>query len=758
MASNRGSPRTPNNRTSPVWDLMNIVPEDESFAMCLGKVVDKKTYPHTVTETICHQKISRGGREKRNWTTTGMSNHLLTYHTEEFNVILEAERMRKEKLNMVRASMTVSTYFKPKTPKHSVISQPKVGYFTPPPAKKRLRYDCEDISEFSVCASVSDEFKEINEFDHLHDSRAPIQKFIQPTITETFDRKRKWSRNDHRSQEMDFYLGQMIAGDKYPLSKLSDWGFSKFMTRFFSCYQVPSRTYLTTNVIPRIYDITKNSIKVMLDEVAYLSIDTDIWSNYFKKQFISLVAHCTFENFDQQMIVLNSKPFDDSHTGKNICNIMNEMVNDIWVIPKYKIHNIIHDNASNIVLGAEYLPYESLRCFIHTTQLVIKDCILTQTSVEKLIKNCRNLNNHLKASCKSKHEFQKCLTECGLSKDLVTYGDTEVRWDSQNIMFRRIVKLKHALNMFLCDNEVPNFVSFSPRDWTLLDKLVELFEQFEVMTKVMSSAYANCSEIIPWVILIKQRVNSMTSVKNFYGVVTTAKCLVKSVEDRYDKYLTNEACTIATYCDPRYRTTAFKTTRHKIAMHATESVTELVIDHFMKMKTAKKDYEDEQQPPQDQEAPESVNSLGSEELPVPITVRRELAGTVATFKDLADELFDEEPIPLPTQAQKTDNSRILLSAEIAHYNSLPKEKPHTVPHTWWKKNMHTFPLLSMVARKYLSSPPSSVDSERLFSHGGLICTDKRSRLTSSNCEMLKFLAVNLKIIDGSSFEDYQGHR
>ena len=57
MASNKGSSRTPNKCTSPVWNLMEIVPGEENVAKCLGKVVDNSTFPYTITETICNTKL-----------------------------------------------------------------------------------------------------------------------------------------------------------------------------------------------------------------------------------------------------------------------------------------------------------------------------------------------------------------------------------------------------------------------------------------------------------------------------------------------------------------------------------------------------------------------------------------------------------------------------------------------------------------------------------------------------------------------------
>ena len=65
------------------------------------------------------------------------------------------------------------------------------------------------------------------------------------------------------------------------------------------------------------------------------------------------------------------------------------------------------------------------------------------------------------------------------------------------------------------------------------------------------------------------------------------------------------------------------------------------------------------------------------------------------------------------------------------------------PFDWWQLHKDKYPFLSVLAAKYLSSPATSVDSERLFSVGGHIVNDYRTKLTAENTELLMFLAVNL---------------
>ena len=47
---------------------------------------------------------------------------------------------------------------------------------------------------------------------------------------------------------------------------------------------------------------------------------------------------------------------------------------------------------------------------------------------------------------------------------------------------------------------------------------------------------------------------------------------------------------------------------------------------------------------------------------------------------------------------------------------------------YWKEKSARFPILSLIAKDYLSIMPTSVASERSFSLAGLTITDIRSRL------------------------------
>lgn len=55
---------------------------------------------------------------------------------------------------------------------------------------------------------------------------------------------------------------------------------------------------------------------------------------------------------------------------------------------------------------------------------------------------------------------------------------------------------------------------------------------------------------------------------------------------------------------------------------------------------------------------------------------------------------------------------------------------------WWKVHATQFPILSKMARNYLTIPATSVPAERLFSKASLIIRKHRNRLNNESARWL----------------------
>lgn len=101
------------------------------------------------------------------------------------------------------------------------------------------------------------------------------------------------------------------------------------------------------------------------------------------------------------------------------------------------------------------------------------------------------------------------------------------------------------------------------------------------------------------------------------------------------------------------------------------------------------------------------------------------------------EISGEE---MPTSQDR----QALTKQEIAGYLLIPLLGKEDNVIDWWRGNANVFPNLAFLARRWLTIPASSIDSERLFSTSGLVANDsRRSKLLPENVEMLIFLNKNL---------------
>ena len=74
-----------------------------------------------------------------------------------------------------------------------------------------------------------------------------------------------------------------------------------------------------------------------------------------------------------------------------------------------------------------------------------------------------------------------------------------------------------------------------------------------------------------------------------------------------------------------------------------------------------------------------------------------------------------------TAVSSEDQEMNSISCEVERYLAEPLlDFKIGNPFKWWALNFKSYPLLSTLARKYLSAPPTSVASERVFSSTGII--------------------------------------
>lgn len=208
-----------------VWEFFTVNAED----------------PSRVTCNLCDNSVSRGGKnetKKKAYTTTNMNKHLKSKHQAELKEKEDELKEEKEaKEDKKRRSMT----------------------------------------DF-VTVSTSKKLKGENQPSSSHSS--------QITLQETVERSKKWDINHEKARKIHVAIGEMMALDVQPFSIVEDIGFNRLMHLLKPNYEIPSRKYFTTNIIPELHSTVMAKVQLNIDSATNISFTTDIWTNNADASFI----------------------------------------------------------------------------------------------------------------------------------------------------------------------------------------------------------------------------------------------------------------------------------------------------------------------------------------------------------------------------------------------------------------------------------------------------------------------------------------
>lgn len=125
------------------------------------------------------------------------------------------------------------------------------------------------------------------------------------------------------------------------------------------------------------------------------------------------------------------------------------------------------------------------------------------------------------------------------------------------------------------------------------------------------------------------------------------------------------------------------------------------------------------------------------------TTSSTINGRAADDDDLFAELRTTNTLPDPDDV---DHFATMCSVELERYKRINSILMQQDPLDWWSKNATTFPVLSILAMRYLAIPATSAASERLWSRASNIITKSRSQIRSHVVADLMFLKENGHIL------------
>ena len=344
-----------------------------------------------------------------------------------------------------------------------------------------------------------------------------------------------------------------------------------------------------------------------------------------------------------------------------------------------------------------------LGCFAHTLQLIVHDGVLSQRAVTDLLSTCRRIVGHFKRSPLACSRLNAIQTNLGIPQHRLQQ-DEPTRWNSSLFMLQKIKEQKMALAAYASEYDISQLTA---HQLDLVNKLISALSPIEELTNSISTNAASVSLIIPFIRILRKNLQNHD---NDSGIRTMKAEMLKSLNKRYAGVEDNSPLVLATLLDARFK------------------------DKFFSGNIAAKQLLEEKVAELAQSTESSVASIsesqGAIQEPSSKRPRTDVLDTLSEILDEVGAIIDSDS-----------------QSEVGKYFSEPLNPFHQANrYLWWYQNKDRFPVLAQLAKRYLSAPPTSVPSERLFSVAGDIYDEKRNRLAPEKAEVLMFIKWKLQLL------------
>ncbi|GES88440.1 zinc finger BED domain-containing protein 1-like [Rhizophagus clarus] len=519
--------------------------------------------------------------------------------------------------------------------------------------------------------------------------------------------------NKNGQKEKELSTLRWILLTTQPLSTITQKAYIKHMYIIDPQFTVPREKKLRM-MIARSYGYNKEKLKLLLKTAQSISLTTDLWSSRSKHGYLGLTATWINKNFEIIDILLEISYFPTPHTAKAITEgIKNAMQK--WEI-KNLVVSITTDNGANVVAAIRDLtPIKRLSCAAHTLQLAISKGLKV---VENLVSRTKQLINFFSTQ-KQIERLIKVQKEIGYEEPLHLIQDIFTRWNSSYLAWDQLIFLQYAvlqlsvnLSCSLISEEKTDGIRLKKimikdNEWQLLDELylTNSLKPSDNSYEVLEDSDDNTinSDIVE-----EESSQIEVDYSNISEVLKNVKNKIYLGLKHYWA-MPNEFGIIAALLDPRYKDLNFITDEEtKVKIHSSLQIQYNQLKREMQQQTST--------PPS----------------PTISTISTTSTSSTPSMRSLHEHQERcQQKVKKMFQTKESSTSSSAIADEITTYFLLPE----------------IFPVLSIIARKYLGIPATSVASEQLFSDAGNHITVKRSLLDPALLGKMVFLKRNMKTID-----------
>ena len=522
---------------------------------------------------------------------------------------------------------------------------------------------------------------------------------VENPITEYFKSKNLFSKALFEER-----LVKWIVKDDQSFQVVENESFKDMMSLVRPGLSIPSRNTVKRRVMDEFQDKKVEMIDFFDKLDSKVSFTTDCWTSPNSIAFMGITAHFIDTDWNVCAMTLDFLPIPSKHTGDCLAESF------LSTLKTFKLENktlaITLDNASNndtfiraLDLDKEnsFQSFHHIRCFAHVLNLGAQDALAV---IEVELKVVRKIIKKIRSSPQMTKKFEAIQEHSGLLNPIALILDCKTRWNSTATMLQRILRLKQPVINFLLihgkDLTKPgeDLLTITSGAWNRFSEIMTFLKPFNEAT-IMTSAdkYPTLSVVVPLYNAILDHMNLWMTLYTTPGDVLHSAVIAAYAKIKVYYDLSSDCYTIATVLDPRFNIIFY-------------------------------DREGEE----DQDSAEAI---------------------VQVVKRVYENFYQEKinvsnPTPHPPRSMFShlySKTKVVPKDELQSYLTEPAlgEVSSSDMLLWWKSNSRKYPTLSRMAQHYLSIPGTSASSERLFSSGKELITDRRNRLNEISIQAVQCL-------------------
>ena len=549
-------------------------------------------------------------------------------------------------------------------------------------------------------------------------------------------------------------IGRYMAADLRPLSTVESPAFQKLVHELDPKYKLPGRTYFSSTVLPDLYQETRRYVEEALQQACQVAITTDGWTSRATESYMTVTAHCIDGDWKLQNFVLQTRQISESHTGVNIAAVLDAAVEEWELIHNGQDIPIVTDNASNMYTAVKEAKHlgPHVGCFAHVLNLACQNALKVST-VARLLGRVRRIvaffhRSSIAAALLVQKQKLLQLPQHKLIMDVVT------RWNSSYDMVDRYLEQQAAVMAVLTQSDVRrnarDICTLSDEDITHLEELSIILKPLSTITAMLCDAgRPTLSLVLPLKERLLQTLLPLDSDSTLASAVKTA--IMTNLSSRYEDESLQLYLWQAAALDPRFKALPTMNAEKREMIYS--SLLNLASSETNKIKTepavvVKREpglpaAADVGPQPGTSTAPPLPTLLPS----VPTEVDSDTVSEPPRKKAAMEDIFGDIYV---TKVEPATHISLKLRAETEIKKYTDHGQTPGIPLTddpllWWKANQQEFPLLSVVARRILCVPGTSVPSERVFSTAGDIISAQRASLSPEKADLLIFLKHNMRV-------------